>query len=90
MYINDIVGKCNRLDKCGYHYTPRQYYEDNPRLRNKECSFVHYHRENEQVNTEQLKLPREKCSFVQYHRENEQVNTEHPRPVIGLTEWFMM
>ena len=21
IYINDIVGKCNRLDKCGYHYT---------------------------------------------------------------------
>ena len=21
-YINDKVGKCNRLDKCGYHYTP--------------------------------------------------------------------
>ena len=90
MYINDIVGKCNRLDKCGYHYTPRQYYEDNPRLRDKECSFVHYHRENEQVNTEQLKQPTERCSFVQYHRENEQVNTEHPRPVIGLPEWFTM
>ena len=84
MYINDIVGKCNRLDKCGYHYTPRQYYEDNPRLRDKECSFVHYHRENEQVNTEHLKLLRGRCSFVQYHRENEQVNTEQlKRAIIG-------
>ena len=27
--INDIVGKCNCLDKYGYHYTPRQYFEDN-------------------------------------------------------------
>ena len=25
-----IVGKCNRLDKCGYHYTPHQYFTDNP------------------------------------------------------------
>lgn len=24
------VGKCERLDKCGYHYTPRQYFADNP------------------------------------------------------------
>ena len=32
-YINDKVGKCNRIDKCGYHYTPRQYFEDNPWLR---------------------------------------------------------
>ena len=31
-YIADTVGKCNRLDKCGYHYTPRQYFEDNPWL----------------------------------------------------------
>ena len=30
IYINDIVGKCNRLDKCGYHYTPHQYFTDNP------------------------------------------------------------
>ncbi|MCR9054269.1 MAG: DUF6371 domain-containing protein [Phaeodactylibacter xiamenensis] len=24
------VGKCNRENKCGYHYTPRQYFLDNP------------------------------------------------------------
>ena len=29
-YISDNVGKCNRIDKCGYHYTPKQYYTDNP------------------------------------------------------------
>ena len=28
--IHDIVGKCNRESKCGYHYTPRQYFIDNP------------------------------------------------------------
>ena len=32
-YISDNVGKCNRLDKCGYHYTPKQYFTDNPWLR---------------------------------------------------------
>ena len=32
IYINDNVGKCNRLDKCGYHYTPKQYFTDNPWL----------------------------------------------------------
>ncbi|MBQ5898450.1 MAG: hypothetical protein IIW87_00815 [Alistipes sp.] len=32
MYINDNVGKCNRLDKCGYHYPPRQYFADHPWL----------------------------------------------------------
>ena len=31
--ISDNICKCNRLDKCGYHYTPRQYFTDNPRKR---------------------------------------------------------
>lgn len=39
VYVNDKVGKCNRLDKCGYHYTPRQYFEDNPWLRESVRSF---------------------------------------------------
>ena len=34
-YISDNVGKCNRLDKCGYHYTPKQYFTDNPHKRDK-------------------------------------------------------
>ena len=29
---------CNRIDKCGYHYTPKQYYTDNPWKR--ECEIV--------------------------------------------------
>jgi len=28
--IHDDVGKCNRETKCGYHYTPKQYFIDNP------------------------------------------------------------
>jgi hypothetical protein len=27
--LNPNVGKCERLDKCGYHYTPKQYFQDN-------------------------------------------------------------
>ena len=34
-YLSDNVGKCNRLDKCGYHYTPREYFADNPWLSEK-------------------------------------------------------
>lgn len=30
--INKKVGKCNRESKCGYHYTPKQFYIDNPDL----------------------------------------------------------
>ena len=34
-YLSERVGKCNRLDKCGYHYTPREYFADNPHKRDK-------------------------------------------------------
>jgi hypothetical protein len=29
-YVNEDVGKCNREAKCGYHYTPSQYFKNNP------------------------------------------------------------
>jgi hypothetical protein len=35
--IHEIVGKCNRESKCGYHYTPKQYFIDNPTCRDAAC-----------------------------------------------------
>jgi len=29
-HIANHVGICNRASKCGYHYTPKQYFQDNP------------------------------------------------------------
>ena len=31
-YIGENVGRCNRQDKCGYHYNPKNFYEDNGKL----------------------------------------------------------
>ena len=28
-YLNDSVGRCNREVNCGYHFTPKQFFEDN-------------------------------------------------------------
>ena len=28
-HIHDNVGRCNREDKCGYHFTPKQYFQKN-------------------------------------------------------------
>ena len=28
-HINPIVGRCNRESNCGYHYKPKQYFQDN-------------------------------------------------------------
>ncbi len=29
----DNVGKCDRINSCGYHYTPKEYFRDNPLLK---------------------------------------------------------
>ncbi len=26
-YLSDITGRCNRVEKCGYHFTPKMYFE---------------------------------------------------------------
>jgi hypothetical protein len=28
-HLNPSVGRCNRIDSCTYHYTPKQYFKDN-------------------------------------------------------------
>ena len=48
-YISDNVGKCNRIDKCGYHYTPKQYFTDNPWKRDSVWSFGQNDRGFDQV-----------------------------------------
>ena len=48
IYISDNVGKCNRLDKCGYHYTPKQYFEDNPWKRDDGWLVGRKHRKTDQ------------------------------------------
>jgi hypothetical protein len=32
-YLADDVGICDRLNKCGYHYPPKQYFADNPEVK---------------------------------------------------------
>ncbi|WP_018478138.1 DUF6371 domain-containing protein [Pontibacter roseus] len=29
-HLSPYAGRCNREDNCGYHYTPKQYFESNP------------------------------------------------------------
>ena len=43
---------CNRIDKCGYHYTPKQYYTDNPWKR--DCGWLvgRNHRKTDQPTTQ--------------------------------------
>lgn len=39
MFLADHVGKCDRIFKCGYHYTPSDYFRDHPWLND-----ITYHR----------------------------------------------
>ncbi len=81
-YISGNVGKCNRLDKCGYHYTPKQYFADNPRERDKylvkdgslrPCGY-HYTPRQYFTDNPWKRENRDECSFVRIHRENERAN----------------
>ena len=31
--MNEVVGRCNHESSCGYHYTPKQFFADNPSAR---------------------------------------------------------
>lgn len=33
-YLSDIVGRCDHESSCGYHYTPKEFFKDNPQLSN--------------------------------------------------------
>ncbi len=35
-YLAPHVGKCNRLNKCAYHYKPKHYFRDNPQLNDRD------------------------------------------------------
>ena len=41
------VGKCNRINNCGYHYTPSMFFKDNPEalkelMNEEDTSIIHY------------------------------------------------
>ncbi len=55
--INNKVGKCNRESKCGYHYTPKQFFNDNPHLNETTKQVCDLHYSVPFVAKEQISLP---------------------------------
>lgn len=44
-HLAEHVGRCNRVANCGYHYTPKQFFFDNPSFASTERFSVNYKRE---------------------------------------------
>lgn len=40
-YLANDVGRCDRINNCGYHYTPAQYFHDHPWLSEPKQSLPH-------------------------------------------------
>lgn len=55
-YLSDTVGKCNRLIKCGYHYKPKQYFDDNNISFDTSISY--------KATTKRKPKPKPKTSFI--------------------------
>ncbi|MEG3657315.1 DUF6371 domain-containing protein [Arenibacter palladensis] len=67
-YLNDAVGKCDRVIKCGYHYKPKQYFNNNnipfdPPAIGKTHTIVE---------------PKTKASFINIEVMNKTMATKHP------------
>ena len=85
-YISENVGKCNRLDKCGYHYTPKQYFTDNPHKRDDflvvggSLRLCGYHYTPKQYFTDNPHKRDRGVSSFSFHREKEEKKIENPQP----------
>ena len=38
-HLAENVGRCNHESSCGYHYTPREYFQDHPTNHNNRCEY---------------------------------------------------
>ena len=56
MPLHPSVGRCNHESSCGYHYTPKQYFQDHPECRTSNASSFDEHKRNAKNNNAPTKL----------------------------------
>ena len=56
MLLHPSVGRCNHESSCGYHYTPKQYFQDHPECRTSNASSFDEHKRNAKNNNAPTKL----------------------------------
>lgn len=83
--IHQSVGKCDREIKCGYHYTPREYFRDNPdnglsyKLRSRQLSGKY----QSEVNSNSILNPnynidnKQLCDSTNFLFEKKQTNIDY-------------
>lgn len=69
-HLKDAVGKCNRLVKCGYHYTPKQYFNDNNIPFDSKIKY--------KANTSIKPKPEPKISFINVEVFDKSMNIRQP------------
>ena len=54
--LHPSVGRCNHESSCGYHYTPKQYFQDHPECRTSNASSFDEQKRNAKYNNAPTKL----------------------------------
>lgn len=69
--IAEIVGRCNRVDECGYHLTPREYFTDHPYIKNNLNTKYKTHKTTErQIKSSSIEPNLLKASLKGYESNN--------------------
>lgn len=67
--INSKVGICNRMNKCGYHYPPKQFFLDNPESQNIKL----YNSSNQFYNPPDIDIP---INYIPYTYVQKSISSE--------------
>ena len=66
-YVDDTVGKCDHEHRCGYHYTPCEYYKDHPWLKEPDWHNIPIINESKPKRLDEVLQPLPKDDVVKCH-----------------------
>ena len=77
-YIDDNVGKCDHEHRCGYHYTPYEYYNDHPWLKKPDWHNIPIIKESKPKRQDEVLLLLPKDDVAKFHA-----------PISTFWQWMM-
>ncbi len=85
--IHPTVGKCNHEHKCGYHYTPRQYFNDHPEKKNNHAQKQPASTQSKKQQTHQpQKQPTSKPPTPQQPKKQQPLSCQLPSRQLALPQ----